>query len=207
MTKVTTSTCNEAFVTMVTSDAYVVGALVLAYSLRRTGTSRKLICMATSQLAADSIATLREVYDVRFVTPIDSGDGRNLRLLGRPELGPTFTKIQVWTLSDLDKVVFLDADMLILKNIDDLFTREEFSACPDVGWPDCFNSGLFVCIPNIDTYNGIWELAHTMGSFDGMLHSFELQVSLPCRWRSRTFKYVLFKLVNWSLITSHSLCV
>ncbi len=39
--------------------------------------------------------------------------------------------------------MFLDADTLVLANSDKLFVREEFSAAPDAGWPDCFNSGVF----------------------------------------------------------------
>ena len=31
-----------------------------------------------------------------------------------------------------------------MKNSDELFDRNEFSAAPDAGWPDCFNSGVFV---------------------------------------------------------------
>lgn len=201
MTNSTTE--NEAYVTLVTSDAYVVGALVLAHSLRRTGTTRRLVCLVTSHLASDSIASLREQYDVRFVAPIDSGDERNLRLLGRPELGPTFTKIQLWTLTDLKKVVFLDADIMILKNIDDLFTREEFSACADVGWPDCFNSGLFVCQPNLDTFNALSTLAQTAGSFDGKIR---IRTRL-FRRRSRFAKQLLFRLGNRTLFPPNSLCV
>jgi glycogenin glucosyltransferase len=171
-----TTTEGEAYVTLVTSDAYVVGALVLAQSLRRSGTTRPLVCLATSYLAADCVASLRELYDVRFVAPLDSGDEHSLRLLGRPELGPTFTKIQLWTMTDLKKAVFLDADMMVLKNIDDLFEREEFSACADVGWPDCFNSGLFVCQPNLDTFNSLLKLAQTQGSFDGNITEISLFV-------------------------------
>ncbi|TMW39365.1 hypothetical protein DOY81_015555, partial [Sarcophaga bullata] len=37
----------------------------------------------------------------------------------------------------------------ILQNCDELFEREEFSAAPDVSWPDCFNSGVFV--PSVPT--------------------------------------------------------
>jgi len=40
--------------------------------------------------------------------------------------------------------VFLDADTLVLDNVDELFERPELAAAPDVGWPDCFNSGVFV---------------------------------------------------------------
>lgn len=157
----------EAYVTMVLNDAYVVGALVLGHSLREAGTNRRLICMTTANVAQDSIDSLQEVFEIRHVTPLDSGDERGLRLLGRPELGPTFTKIQLWTFEDLDKIVFLDADMMILQLIDDLFERDEFSACADVGWPDCFNSGLFVAKPSMATYEGLLEMSRTVGSFDG----------------------------------------
>ena len=89
--------CEEAYVTLVTSDSYVVGALVLGHSLRRVGTTRRLVCMVTPCLAYDSVASLREVWEIKTVAPLDSGDICNLQLLGRPELGPTFTKIRLLT--------------------------------------------------------------------------------------------------------------
>lgn len=55
----------------------------------------------------------------------------------------------------------------VLSNIDDLFEREELSAAPDPGWPDCFNSGVFVYQPSIETYNQLLHLASEQGSFDG----------------------------------------
>jgi len=61
----------------------------------------------------------------------------------------------------------MDADTLVLKNIDDLFDREELSAAPDVGWPDCFNSGVFVFRPSELTYSKLLQFAVTTGSFDG----------------------------------------
>lgn len=52
-------------------------------------------------------------------------------------------------------------------NADELFEREEFSAAPDVGWPDCFNSGVFVYRPSIETYSKLVDFAVQKGSFDG----------------------------------------
>lgn len=160
---------NEAYVTLVTSDSYVVGAGVLARSLQSTGTNRTIWCLAASkQLSQNSLNILKAVFDgVTEVDCIDSGDKKNLALLGRPELGPTFTKLHLWRLSQFKKVVFLDADTLVLKNIDDLFEREEFSACADSGWPDCFNSGVFVAAPNEETFKSLCDLAKREGSFDG----------------------------------------
>jgi lipopolysaccharide biosynthesis glycosyltransferase len=67
---------------------------------------------------------LKEVFDhVVRLEPLDSGDGKNLALLGRPELGITFTKLRIWSLTDYAKAVFLDADTIVLQNVDELFER------------------------------------------------------------------------------------
>lgn len=55
----------------------------------------------------------------------------------------------------------------VLQNCDELFDREELSAAPDVGWPDCFNSGVFVFKPSDQTYQELIKFALTHGSFDG----------------------------------------
>jgi glycogenin glucosyltransferase len=55
----------------------------------------------------------------------------------------------------------------VLKNSDELFEREELSAAPDPGWPDCFNSGVFVYRPSLDTFNALIKFALSKGSFDG----------------------------------------
>lgn len=55
----------------------------------------------------------------------------------------------------------------VLQNCDELFEREELSAAPDVGWPDCFNSGVFVYCPSEETYNKLVQFAIDKGSFDG----------------------------------------
>lgn len=51
--------------------------------------------------------------------------------------------------------------------MDDLFERDELSAAPDPGWPDCFNSGVFVYVPSLETYRKLLDFALSEGSFDG----------------------------------------
>lgn len=58
----------------------------------------------------------------------------------------------------------------MLQNCDELFEREELSAAPDPGWPDCFNSGVFVYKPSQDTFGQLLEFARTRGSFDGNMY-------------------------------------
>jgi len=155
-------------VTLVTSDSYSNGALTMAASLRRVNTSRKVVVMVTNSVSKPVKEALEEGFDeLVTVEEFDSKDLANLTLLDRTELGITFTKIRCWTLTKFTKCVFLDADTLVLQNSDELFDREEFSAAPDAGWPDCFNSGVFVFRPNLNTYNELVKHAAKEGSFDG----------------------------------------
>lgn len=55
----------------------------------------------------------------------------------------------------------------MIQNCDELFAREELSAAPDPGWPDCFNSGVFVYKPSTETFNSLMQFAVVHGSFDG----------------------------------------
>ena len=161
----------EAWVTLATTESYASGALVLCRSLRRLNTTRPIVVLVvSSKLTQMTLRALNQTFDlvVDVVNELDSKDSQNLCLLGRPELGVTFTKVKCWTLTQYEKCVFLDADTLVIKNCDELFhEREEFSAAPDAGWPDCFNSGVFVFRPSMETYNNLIEMAGTTGSFDG----------------------------------------
>jgi len=158
----------QAFVTLATNDSYGKGAYVLGKSLKNTGTSRQLVMLVTDGVSAAQRTQLNEVWDKLVdITLMDSNDLANLALLKRPELGCTFSKLKAWTLTEYEKCVFLDADTLVLQNIDDLFEREELSAAPDIGWPDCFNSGVFVMRPSQETYAGLINHAKNFGSFDG----------------------------------------
>lgn len=64
-----------------------------------------------------------------------------LQSIGRSDLRYTISKIWCWKLIQFRKVVFLDADVLPVRPIDDLFNIDaNFAAAPDVAWPDIFNS-------------------------------------------------------------------
>ncbi|CAF1430125.1 unnamed protein product [Rotaria magnacalcarata] len=160
---------SEAFVTLATTDGYALGALVVAQSLRKVGTQRSLVVMISNNLSDLIKQTLETSFDeVVVVEELNSYDNENLTLLSRPELGVTFTKINCWLLEKYSKCVFLDADVLVLRDIDDLFEREEFSAAPDAGWPDCFNSGVFVYRPSKETFRKLVQFASQQdASFDG----------------------------------------
>lgn len=88
--------------------------------------------------------------------------------MGRPDLASTFTKIALWKQTQFRKIVYLDGDTLPLRAPEELFDLDvPFAAAPELGYPDCFNSGVMVLEPHLDTYHALAKLAFNGTSFDG----------------------------------------
>ena len=168
---------NRAFVTLATNSDYVIGAAALIRSLRRTGTTADLVVMYTD-LPGDDLARL-SVLGARLVQVdlLPTSDAFNA-LHGRDRLHgaapftkgekppfhtplDNFAKLRLWQL-DYERVVFIDADAIVLQNIDRLFDYPEFSAAPNVyeslGDFHRLNSGVFTARPGAATFDAM--LAH-----------------------------------------------
>lgn len=160
----------DVYCTLLLNDAYLPGVQVLAHSLRDAGTTKRLAVMVVlAGVSADTVNELKKIYD--YVIPVDPHHSRSsegLNLMKRLDLGGAITKIELWKQTQFRKVVYLDADVLAIRAPDELFDVEvDFAACPDVGWPDCFNSGVMVVKPNMDTYEELVNLAEKGESYDG----------------------------------------
>ena len=112
---------------------------------------------------------LQKLYD--YVIPVEAivnPSPAHLALMDRWDLRATFTKIHLWRQLRFRKIVYLDADVVVLRAPDELFDlQERFAAAPDVGWPDCFNSGVLVLTPNMADFHSLSALAQRGVSFDG----------------------------------------
>lgn len=105
--------------TLATNDSYSLGALVVAHSLKRVSTLHQLAVLITPGVTEQMKTKLEAVFDVvQLVDVLDSKDAANLAVLKRPELGITFTKLHCWNLTQFEKCVFLDADVLVRFEID-----------------------------------------------------------------------------------------
>ncbi|KAK7084207.1 Glycogenin-1, partial [Halocaridina rubra] len=192
----------EAYVTLATNDGYAVGALVLGHSLRSVDTTRDLCIMITPGVSPEIRTLLQGVFsNVVTVDVLNSNDSAHLSLLKRPELGVTFTKLHCWTLTQYSKCVFLDADILAVQNPDDLFAHPELTAVCDIGWPDCFNSGMFVFVPSLDTYGQLLHHAEVSGSFDGGDQGV-LNTYFP-KWHRISFIYNMVASVTYTYLPAY----
>ncbi|OAX43045.1 hypothetical protein K503DRAFT_766244 [Rhizopogon vinicolor AM-OR11-026] len=164
-----------AFVTLLTSDSYLPGALAVSGALKdvhqpQSHIKYDTVCIVTPEtLDVSTIKFLRKAYDIVIgVEVIDQPDAAGLSLLGRPDLDTVLTKLHVFRLTQYSKIIFLDADVLPVRPLSHLFHLDhEFSAVPDVGWPDIFNSGVMVLSPGEDKFKELQELLKTKGSWDG----------------------------------------
>ncbi|KAF8536925.1 hypothetical protein BDD12DRAFT_260268 [Trichophaea hybrida] len=120
-------------------------------------------------VSEETVVELKKLYDyVIPVEPIYSRTPSNLQLMRRLDLNAALTKIHLWKQTQFRKVVYVDADMVAVRVPDELFDIEaNFAASPDIGWPDCFNSGLMLATPDKKTYGELLELADQGATFDG----------------------------------------
>jgi hypothetical protein len=152
--------------TLAGGDDYVPGVEALGQSLRASGTVEPRIVMATPDVTPEARARLvAQGWDVRDVESIRNPHPDDHLLFAR--FGNVFTKLRAWSLVDLDKVVLLDADTIVLRNIDALFERPSFAAAPDFFLPDRFNSGVMVLAPSADLFRAMSDQLASASSYDG----------------------------------------
>ena len=157
----------KAYATMLCNgDGYVPGAEVLGKSLAASGSKVPRVAMVTADISLTARAKLEhQGWEVRLVGAISNPTPDSLLMFAR--FGPVFTKLRAWELTDFDRVVLLDADTLVLKNVDDLFERPGFAAAPDFFLPDRFNSGVMVIPPSLETFGKMVEALSVAPSYDG----------------------------------------
>lgn len=162
-----------AYVTLVTNRDYARGAAALIRSLRQTGTRADCVVLYTGGVAAEDLAELEHI-GARLVrtellptsaafnaaharkalhgaAPFTKGE--------KPQFHTpldNFAKLRLWQMTEYQRVVFIDADALVIQNCDRLFEYPEFCAAPNVyeslGDFHRLNSGVFTARPSEATF-------------------------------------------------------
>lgn len=151
--------------TLCHGDGYLPGVEVLGKSLDATRTTVPKIVLVTPDVGHTARNRLEhQGWRLHEVAPIDCPPKARLLF---PRFATVFTKLRVWELTEFERAVLLDADTLVLQNVDDLFTRPAFAAGPDFFLPDRFNSGVMVLEPSHATFERMTEALHVADTYDG----------------------------------------
>ena len=157
-----TSDGNAAFVTFIGNEKYIDGALVLGYSLQQHSKYIKLkdgdgnrrcfsAILMSPDVSSNGKKRLQRVFD--NVIQIKNGDSLARKISGTT-WGTTFDKFHLYNLTEYDVIAFLDADIVILRNPDSIFSIELpkdkhwIAAVPGHSSRGYFHTGAMVIRPS-----------------------------------------------------------
>ena len=135
----------DAYVTMLYNDEeFVLGVRVLGQSLRESNTEMDYVVMCTSDVPKSTRKILES--DGWIVQTVDtfnvSGNGI------KPYFNDNLNKLKMYTLTNYRRIVWLDADAIVVKNVDELFKCGKF--CASYRHSDNFNCGVMVLEPSLE---------------------------------------------------------
>ena len=152
-----------AYITLISTNQYIYPAVTLITSMKWVNPRYPLYIMVTPNITEENRRILKvlgykiinieefipaEYYRIFTTTDMTQykGHGTSLSEVGWVH---TFSKLKVWELIQFDKVCFLDIDLLILKNIDEVFNYPEFTCTSrDSG---LVSSQMFIAVPSLTT--------------------------------------------------------
>ncbi|KAI8847556.1 nucleotide-diphospho-sugar transferase, partial [Chytridium lagenaria] len=153
---------SKAYATLITRDSYTRAVIVLAKSLARAGSAYPLLVLYSGEkISKNSLDMIAKEPNVKLIhsdfLTIRLPDGHASQMVFE-RFADVWTKLNIWSLIDYDLICYLDADMLVLRNMDDIFTQlpegKDLAAVP-----------ACVCNPHkIKTYPDWWipeNCAHT----------------------------------------------
>ncbi|XP_044475869.1 putative UDP-glucuronate:xylan alpha-glucuronosyltransferase 3 [Mangifera indica] len=152
----------EAYATILHSaQVYVCGAITAAQSIRLAGSTRDFVILVDETISEYHRGGLAaagwKVHTIqRIRNPKAERDAYNEW---------NYSKFRLWQLTDYDKIIFIDADLLILRNIDFLFEMPEITATGNNA--TLFNSGVMVVEPSNCTFQLLMDHINEIESYNG----------------------------------------
>ncbi|KAI8028403.1 putative UDP-glucuronate:xylan alpha-glucuronosyltransferase 4 [Camellia lanceoleosa] len=152
----------EAYVTILhSSETYVCGAIALAQSIIQTNSTKDLVLLADDSISRKSLQGLRAAgWKVKHIDRIRSPYARKDAYNEW-----NYSKLRVWELTNYDKVIFIDADLIVLKNMDGFFVYPQLSAIGNDKF--LFNSGVMLVEPSKCTFETLMEKRYRVTSYNG----------------------------------------
>lgn len=139
------------YATVVVGNDYAKGALVLGHSLGQTGTQIKMVAIAAGVDGPHINMLIEMGFEVKQVKETAWPKEFNGTAWAKQTRGG-FTKLFLWDLDQCSRVVYLDPDCMVLRNIDHLFAYSELSAWKNSKDPTRFSSGVMVLEPSAETF-------------------------------------------------------
>ena len=144
----------KKYVCVLSTNDYLDGCLVLSENLKHVNSKYSLLCLINEEIDNNTRKILDKFgIEYKVLKKIDYDVDYNDFI--QPYFKNTFDKLSVFNLTEYEKIVYLDLDLLILENIDELFDYDGLSMAKDHPFSELFNSGVMVIEPNKNDYDGL----------------------------------------------------
>ncbi|KAF3783277.1 Inositol phosphorylceramide glucuronosyltransferase 1 [Nymphaea thermarum] len=151
----------EAYVTLLYGDEFLLGVRVLGKSIRDTGATKDMVVLVSDGVSDYAKELLRA--DGWIIEPISLLANPNAH---RPKrFWGVYTKLKIFNLTKYKKVVYLDADTIVIKSVEDLFRCGKF--CANLKHSERLNSGVLVVEPSETLYRDMMSKVNTLPSYTG----------------------------------------
>ncbi|KAK8205266.1 hypothetical protein M8818_004978 [Zalaria obscura] len=137
-----------AYCTLLTRSSYLAGVIILAHTLKKYNTAYPLVVLYTDTLPASSVHALELEAPLTNIIPhrvsaLLPRENVHVHLIAE-RFADTWTKLRVFELFELGytKMCYLDADMILTKNMDHVFEKQ----LPDTDWI----AANHACVCNLD---------------------------------------------------------
>lgn len=125
---------NNSYITVLSTENYLLGVLCLIESLRKTNTKYPISVLITDSISLKTEEILKS-YNVNVIRKQKIDIPENIRNKNKQGIFShwtnTFDKLLIFELTEFNKLVYLDSDMYVRHNIDELFERKDMSAVID----------------------------------------------------------------------------
>ncbi|XP_042518436.1 putative UDP-glucuronate:xylan alpha-glucuronosyltransferase 5 [Macadamia integrifolia] len=189
----------DAYVTILhSSEAYVCGAIALAQSIIQTGSSKDLVLLADQSITKKTRQALRKSgWKIKNIKRIRNPLGRK-----NAYNEWNYSKFRLWQLVEYDKVIFIDSDSIVFKNMDEFFGSPELSAVGNDKFR--FNSGIMLIEPSMCVFKSLMKKRHTLVSYNGGDQGFLNEAfTWWHRWPARLNYLKVFNGSRWKENTKH----
>ncbi|XP_031283835.1 inositol phosphorylceramide glucuronosyltransferase 1 isoform X1 [Pistacia vera] len=152
---------DQAYVTLLYGDEFLLGVRVLGKSIRDTGSTKDMVVLVSDGVSGYAKKLLQadgwKVEEISLLT--NPNQVRPKRFWG------VYTKLKIFNMTNYRKVVYLDADTIVVKNIEDLFRCRKF--CANLKHSERLNSGVMVVEPSETVFNDMMSKVNTLHSYTG----------------------------------------
>ena len=191
---------NRAYFTIIENEEWVIGAVVLGYSLRKSKARAVLVCQVGVDVSNESRMLLGSIYDIvenadEYVFP----DSQYNSFDDVPKrLAFSFRRLNAWRRTEFDRITYLDSDLFILRNIDALFEFPGVIAPREYDFrvwrgkkvdTDFFNGGLVTFSPSEIAFKKFSTILKSQWIYMGAAEQHLVNVACRDHWLRLPDKY------------------